>query len=88
MFVVVIVESNAQLLNLLSISMLVVVAFTVVLNIGQNLLLTRSGQKYRPDSDSLYYRHLFTLPQTFFDAMKSRRDGFSHQRCGQDPRVS
>ena len=66
----VIVESNAQLLNLLSISMLVVVAFTVVLNIGQNLLLTRSGQSIDLTLILSYYRHLFTLPQTFFDAMR------------------
>jgi ATP-binding cassette, subfamily C, bacteriocin exporter len=66
----VIVESNAQLLNLLSIAMLVVLAFQVVLNIGQNLLLTRSGQNIDLTLILSYYRHLFTLPQTFFDGMR------------------
>jgi ATP-binding cassette, subfamily C, bacteriocin exporter len=66
----VIVESNAQLLNLLSIGMLVVLAFQVVLNIGQNLLLTRSGQNIDLTLILSYYRHLFTLPQTFFDGMR------------------
>ena len=66
----VIVESNAQLLNLLSISMLVVLAFSVVLNIGQNLLLTKSGQNIDLTLILSYYRHLFTLPQTFFDGMR------------------
>jgi ABC-type bacteriocin/lantibiotic exporter with double-glycine peptidase domain len=66
----VIVESNGQLLNLLSIAMLVVLAFQVVLNIGQNLLLTRSGQNIDLTLILSYYRHLFTLPQTFFDGMR------------------
>jgi len=61
----VIVESNSQLLNLLSISMLVVLAFQVVLNIGQSLLLTKSGQNIDLTLILSYYRHLFTLPQTF-----------------------
>jgi ATP-binding cassette, subfamily C, bacteriocin exporter len=66
----VIVESNGQLLNLLSVGMLVVLAFQVVLNIGQNLLLTRSGQNIDLTLILSYYRHLFTLPQTFFDGMR------------------
>lgn len=66
----VIVESNAQLLNLLSISMLVVLAFSIVLNIGQNLLLIKSGQNIDLTLILSYYRHLFTLPQTFFDGMR------------------
>ncbi len=66
----VIVESNAQLLNLLSVCMLLVLAFQVVLNIGQNLLLTKSGQNLDLTLILSYYRHLFTLPQTFFDGMR------------------
>ena len=66
----VIVESNVQLLNLLSVSMLVVLAFSVVLTIGQNLLLTRSGQNIDLTLILSYYRHLFTLPQTFLDGMR------------------
>jgi ATP-binding cassette, subfamily C, bacteriocin exporter len=66
----VIVESNVQLLNLLSISMLVVLAFSVVLNIGQSLLLTKSGQNIDLTLILSYYRHLFTLPQAFFDGMR------------------
>jgi ABC-type bacteriocin/lantibiotic exporters, contain an N-terminal double-glycine peptidase domain len=66
----VIVESNSQLLNLLSISMLVALAFQVVLSIGQNLLLTKSGQNIDLTLILCYYRHLFTLPQTFFDGMR------------------
>jgi ABC-type bacteriocin/lantibiotic exporter with double-glycine peptidase domain len=66
----VIVESNTQLLNLLSVSMLAVLAFGVVLNIGQNLLITRSGQSIDLTLILSYYRHLFTLPQTFFDGMR------------------
>ncbi|HZC36593.1 MAG TPA: peptidase domain-containing ABC transporter [Chthoniobacterales bacterium] len=66
----VIVESNSQLLNLLSIAMLVVLAFQVALNFGQNLLLTKSGQSIDLTLILSYYRHLFTLPQTFFDGMR------------------
>ena len=66
----VIVESNTQLLNLLSVSMFTVLAFGVVLNIGQNLLITRSGQSIDLTLILSYYRHLFTLPQTFFDGMR------------------
>jgi ATP-binding cassette subfamily B protein len=66
----VIVESNVQLLNLLSVSMLAVLAFGVVLNIGQGLLITRSGQSIDLTLILSYYRHLFTLPQTFFAGMR------------------
>jgi ABC-type bacteriocin/lantibiotic exporter with double-glycine peptidase domain len=36
----------------------------------QNLLLTKSGQSLDLTLILSYYRHLFTLPQTFFDGMR------------------
>jgi ABC-type bacteriocin/lantibiotic exporter with double-glycine peptidase domain len=66
----VIVESNSPLLNLLSVSMLLVLAFQVILNVGQSLLLTRSGQHIDLTLILAYYRHLFTLPQSFFDGLR------------------
>lgn len=66
----VIVEFNLPLLNLLSVSMLVVLAFQVLLNVGQTLLLTKSGQSIDLTLILSYYRHLFTLPQSFFDGLR------------------
>jgi ABC-type bacteriocin/lantibiotic exporter with double-glycine peptidase domain len=66
----VIVESHWQLLNLLSLSMLVVLAFQVVLTVGQSLLVTKAGQKIDLTLVLSYYRHLFTLPQSFLDGMR------------------
>lgn len=66
----VIVESNSQLLNLLSVSMLVALGFQVVLSVGQSILLTKSGQHIDLTLILSYYRHLFTLPQMFFDGMR------------------
>jgi ATP-binding cassette, subfamily C, bacteriocin exporter len=66
----VIVESNVPLLNLLSVSMLVVLVFQVILATGQNLLLTKAALKIDLGLILSYYRHLFTLPQPFFDGMR------------------
>jgi ATP-binding cassette, subfamily C, bacteriocin exporter len=70
MFDSVIVESNVPLLNLLSVSMLVALAFQVILTTGQNLLLTKAALKIDLALIISYYRHLFTLPQPFFDGMR------------------
>jgi ABC-type bacteriocin/lantibiotic exporter with double-glycine peptidase domain len=66
----VIVESNVPLLNLLSVSMLVALAFQVILTTGQNLLLTKAALKIDLALIISYYRHLFTLSQPFFDGMR------------------
>ena len=66
----VIVESNVPLLNLLSLSMLVVLAFQVILTVGQNFLLTKAALNIDLALVLSYYRHLFTLPQPFFDGMR------------------
>ena len=65
-----IVESNWQLLNLLSLSMLVVLAFQVVLTIGLSLLVTKADQQIDLTLVLSYYRHLFTLPQSFLNGMR------------------
>ena len=66
----VIVESNVPLLNLLSVSMLVVLVFQVILTTGQNLLLTKAALKIDLGLILSYFRHLFTLPQPFFDGLR------------------
>ena len=66
----VLVESNTELLNLLTLGMFSALGFSVLLGVGQNLLLTRSGQVIDLTLILSYYRHLFTLPQTFFDGMR------------------
>jgi ATP-binding cassette, subfamily C, bacteriocin exporter len=66
----VIVESNLTLLNLLSVTMVIILAFQVLLTTGQNFLLTKAALNIDLTLILSYYRHLFTLPQPFFDGMR------------------
>jgi ATP-binding cassette, subfamily C, bacteriocin exporter len=66
----VIVESNLTLLNLLSVTMVVILAFQVLLTTGQNILLTKAALNIDLTLILSYYRHLYTLPQPFFDGMR------------------
>ncbi|MCB9298096.1 MAG: peptidase domain-containing ABC transporter [Lewinellaceae bacterium] len=66
----VLVEGNLNLLNLLSIGMLLLLALQVFIGVLKNLFTIRTGQKI----DALllvgYYKHLLRLPQQFFDTMR------------------
>jgi len=66
----VIVESNVPLLNLLTVAMLAALGFQILLTFGQNLILVKTGLKLDLALILSYYRHLFTLPQPFFDGLR------------------
>ena len=66
----VIPDGNRQLLNLLGVSMLVLLAFKLVLGWFQSLLSLRTAQRIDTTIMLAYYRHLLRLPQAFFDTMR------------------
>lgn len=61
---------NMNLLNLLSITMLVVVMFQILTGIYQTLFMLKTGQKIDARLILGYYKHLLRLPQRFFDTMR------------------
>ncbi len=66
----VIPDGNRSLLNLLGVSMLVILAFKLVLGVLQSLLSMRTAQQIDATIILAYYRHLMRLPQPFFDSMR------------------
>lgn len=65
------VTRNEGLLNLMSIFMLIIILLMLFLSVLKNLLMLKSGQVIDNQLIASYYRHLFSLPQRFFDSMKS-----------------
>lgn len=65
------VTHNTGLLNLMSITMLAIILIMLFLSALKNVLMLKSGQVIDNQLIASYYRHLFTLPQRFFDSMKS-----------------
>jgi ATP-binding cassette, subfamily C, bacteriocin exporter len=66
----VIPDGNRQLLNLLAVAMLAVLALKVALGVSQSLLSMRTAQRIDASLILAYYRHLLSLPQSFFDTMR------------------
>jgi ATP-binding cassette subfamily B protein len=65
------VGGNTNLLNLLSILMLLLLFFQVVIASFKDIFLVRTGQLIDLRLILGYYRHLLKLPQQFFDAMRT-----------------
>ncbi len=65
------VTHNEGLLNLMSLIMLVIILIMLFLSAQKNVLMLKSGQVIDNQLIASYYRHLFSLPQRFFDSMKS-----------------
>ena len=61
---------NTNLLNLLSIGMLIIIVFQILLGINQTLFMIKTGQKIDTRLILGYYKHLLKLPQRFFDTMR------------------
>lgn len=61
---------NTNLLNLLSVGMLVIIIFQLLLGINQTLFMLKTGQKIDTRLILGYYKHLLKLPQRFFDTMR------------------
>ncbi|MDR1227217.1 MAG: peptidase domain-containing ABC transporter [Prevotellaceae bacterium] len=67
----VIPDANRNLLNLLSIVMLVVLALSLFVSYVKSLFMLRTGFQIDARLILGYYKHLLRLPQSFFDNMRS-----------------
>lgn len=66
----VLVDGNTNLLNLLSIGMILLLLFQVFIGASKTVLTLRMGQKIDAQLILGYYKHLLKLPQHFFDTMR------------------
>jgi ATP-binding cassette subfamily B protein len=64
------IGGNTNLLNLLSIIMLLLLFFQILIASFKDIMLVRTGQLIDLRLILGYYRHLLTLPQQFFDTMR------------------
>ena len=66
----VLVNGNTNLLNLLSMGMVVLLFFQIFIGASKSVLMLRTGQKIDAQLILGYYKHLLKLPQRFFDTMR------------------
>ncbi len=66
----VLVNSNKNLLNLMSIAMIILLFFQFYIGAAKSVLTLRTGQKIDAHLILGYYKHLMKLPQLFFDTMR------------------
>jgi len=66
----VLVDRNTNLLNLLSVIMLILALFQLYIGYSKNILVLKTGQKIDARLILGYYKHLMKLPQLFFDSMR------------------
>lgn len=67
----VLVDGNRNLLNLLSVSLLVMIAAQALVGGMKGLLVLHTGQRIDATLILGYYRHLLRLPHRFFDTMRT-----------------
>ncbi|MEN2284458.1 peptidase domain-containing ABC transporter [Algoriphagus sp. SE2] len=61
---------NTNLLNLLSVTMIVLLIFQILIGTFKTLFIIKVGQRIDARLILGYYKHLLTLPQQFFDTMR------------------
>jgi ATP-binding cassette, subfamily C, bacteriocin exporter len=61
---------NANLLNLMSVAMIVLLLLQIVIGVYKTLFIIKVGQRIDARLILGYYKHLLTLPQRFFDTMR------------------
>ncbi|MFW5781310.1 MAG: peptidase domain-containing ABC transporter [Bacteroidota bacterium] len=66
----VLVNGNTNLLNLLSVGMIILLLFQIFIGASKSVLMLRTGQKIDAQLILGYYKHLLKLPQRFFDTMR------------------
>ena len=66
----VLTDVNKNLLNLMSVMMIVFLALQLFIGITKNVITLRTGQAIDGQLILGYYKHLLTLPQQFFDTMR------------------
>lgn len=64
------IDRNANLLNLMSVAMVVLLLFQVFIGGYKKVFALKVGQKIDARLILGYYKHLMTLPQRFFDTMR------------------
>ena len=67
----VLLNSNKNLLNLLSVAMLVIFVLQVFIGATQTIFILKTGQLIDARLILGYYKHLLKLPQRFFDTMRT-----------------
>jgi len=65
------INGNENLLNLMSIAMLLLILVQILLGIFQTLFTLKTGQLIDARLILGYYKHLLKLPQRFFDTMQT-----------------
>jgi ATP-binding cassette subfamily B protein len=66
----VLVEGNRNLLNLMSVGMLIIIVLQLFIGSTKTLFALKTGQQIDAQLILGYYKHLLKLPQTFFDTMR------------------
>ncbi len=66
----VLVDGNRNLLNIMSIGMLIILSLQVIIGIFKSYFMIRTGQVIDAQLILGYYKHLVKLPQHFFDTMR------------------
>ncbi|WEX79380.1 peptidase domain-containing ABC transporter (plasmid) [Sinorhizobium numidicum] len=66
----VITAGNHNLLNLMSVAMLLILVTQVLINLLRHRLVLQTGQKIDVYLVLGYYNHILSLPQQFFDSMR------------------
>ena len=64
------VGGNTNLLNMLSVAMIIILLLQIFIGVSKNLFMLRTGQKIDARLILGYYKHLLKLPQRFFDTMR------------------
>jgi len=67
----VLINGNLNLLNLLSIAMIVILLLQIFIGSFQTILVLKTGQLIDARLILGYYKHLLKLPQRFFDTMRT-----------------
>jgi len=67
----VIPTGNVKLLNIMSLSLLLIILFRIIIGYLKNLFMLHTGQKIDAMLILGYYRHLMLLPQRFFQTMRT-----------------
>ncbi|WP_200975745.1 peptidase domain-containing ABC transporter [Echinicola sp. 20G] len=64
------VSRNTNLLNLMSVVMILLLLFQIFIGVYKTVFVLKTGQRIDARLILGYYKHLLTLPQRFFDAMR------------------
>jgi ATP-binding cassette, subfamily C, bacteriocin exporter len=66
----VLVDGNINLLNMMSLVMLIFLFLKIFISISKSIFTLRTGQQIDATLIMGYYRHLLSLPRRFFDTMR------------------